>query len=59
MTDQDYEKLDRLQTEVYELKMSLGIMCALMQWDVDDGRAPATPTRIAELAKAHGLSRFT
>lgn len=59
MTDQDYEKLDQLQTQVYELKMSLGVMCCLMQDDMDLGKVHAGPTRTAEVEKAYNLSRFT
>ena len=56
----DLEEVTRLQQQVFELKMSLGTLCALMQYDIDDNHAPtATPTRTAELVKAHNLSRFT
>lgn len=55
----DFEEIARLQTQVYELKMSLGIVSGLMQYDVEDGRVTATPTRTELLAKAHKLSRFT
>lgn len=58
MRDRDYERLEQLQTQVYELKASLGIMSALMEWDLEDGRVRATPTRKEYLAEARKLSRY-
>lgn len=56
----DFEEIARLQQQVFELKMSLGALCALMQYDIDDKHVPtATPTRAAELAKAVQLSRWS
>lgn len=55
----DFEEIAQLQQQVFELKMSLGTLAALMQYDIEDSHMPtATPTRVAELTKAHALSRF-
>jgi hypothetical protein len=49
-------KLEELYGQIYALKSALGSCAALMQADIDDGRATATPTRTQVIAKARELS---
>ena len=55
----DLDEVMRLQHEVFELKMSLGALAAMMQYDIDEGHTFATPTRKAELEKANKLAEWS
>lgn len=53
----DYElTIDGLTARIFTLKSALGDCAAMMQADIDDGRATATPTRKYVIAKARELS---
>ncbi len=55
--DDAADEIERLQKKIYEMKMSLGVLCALMESDISRGYTMATPGRTEEITKARVLSR--